>query len=59
MIGLLTILIILVTANGRIVLNLQRELKLIERQQIERANAHNGHLTNTVDTSTNANHKSP
>ena len=59
MIALLAIMLILILANSRTLFNLQRELKLIERQQIERLNTNHGHSTNAVDTSSNANHKSP
>ena len=59
MISLLAIMIILILANSRTLFNLQRELKLIERQQIERLNTNHGHATNAVDTSSTANHQSP
>lgn len=59
MIALLAIMLILILANSRILFNLQRELKLIERQQIERLNTNHGHSTNAVDTSSTANHKPP
>jgi hypothetical protein len=51
MLALLAILLILVLANGRIILNLQRELKLIEKQQVERSSAGRSHSTNTLETS--------
>ena len=59
MIALLAIMLILILANSRTLFGLQRELKLIERQQIERLNTNHGHSTNTVDTSSTAIHKSP
>lgn len=59
MIALLAIMLILILANSRTLFGLQRELKLIERQQIERLNTNHGHSTNAVDTSSTANHKPP
>ena len=59
MITLLAIMFILILANSHILFNLQRELKLIERQQIERSNTDHGHSTNAVDASSTANRKSP
>ena len=59
MIALLAIMLILILANSRTLFGLQRELKLIERHQIERVNTNHDHSTNAVDTSSTANHKSP
>jgi hypothetical protein len=59
MIALLAIMLILILANSRTLFNLQRELKLIERQQIERLNTNHGHSTNAVGTSSTENHQSP
>jgi hypothetical protein len=59
MIALLAIMLILILANSRILFNLQRELKLIERHQIERVNTNHDHSTNAVSTTSTAEHKSP
>ena len=59
MLALLAILLILVLANGRIVLNLQKELKLIERKQAERTNTNRNHPTNAVDKTSDQNHHLP
>ena len=59
MIALLAIMLILILANSRTLFNLQRELKLIERQQIERVNTNHDHSTNAVSTTSTADHQSP
>lgn len=39
LLAMLAIMMILVAANGRTIFHLQRELRLIERQQVQRLNA--------------------
>jgi hypothetical protein len=50
-IALLAIMLILVTAEGRALFQLHREVKLLEQQQIKRLNSP---PTNTISTATSA-----
>jgi hypothetical protein len=53
-IALMAIMLILVMAESRALIQLHRELKLLEQQQLKRLNPPNPPPTNTVSTATSA-----
>jgi hypothetical protein len=56
-ITLLTIMVLLATANGMALIRLHREVKFVEQQQIKRLNGPQTHFTPATPAVTNSNSK--